>query len=138
MIILAKITTFFILILVVTYGVIFYSPAIQKLNPLQSTTVTTTETITPTEAPVTNTEDPILPTTTKTTVQPAAQPTNSVPSPAAEAKCIITVDNTKYDVTQYRTIHSGGDIFKCGTDMTTIFYKRHSAKLLQQMSQYKI
>ena len=40
--------------------------------------------------------------------------------------CVVTVDSVKYDVTTFRNLHSGGDIFNCGTDMTSIFYQQHN------------
>jgi hypothetical protein len=39
--------------------------------------------------------------------------------------CIITVDGLKYDVQQLRSTHTGGDVFKCGTDMSSVFHGKH-------------
>ena len=59
-------------------------------------------------------------------------------NPTTDNSCIITVDGVKYDITKYRYLHSGGDIFKCGTDMTNIFYNQHSNSFLKQILKYKI
>lgn len=52
--------------------------------------------------------------------------------------CIIVVDSQKYDVTEFRNIHGGGDIFTCGADMTAIFYSQHDKSYLIKMDRYKI
>jgi cytochrome b involved in lipid metabolism len=39
--------------------------------------------------------------------------------------CIITIDGKKYDVTSFRGTHPGGNIFKCGEDMSAAFAKQH-------------
>lgn len=57
-----------------------------------------------------------------------------------EEKCIITVEGNKYDVTSFRNQHSGGNIFQCGTDMTTSFFGQHEQQLLnsQEMQTLRI
>lgn len=65
------------------------------------------------------------------TVRPTARPT---PDP----RCIITIDNNRYNVTDFRNMHSGGDIFACGTDMSSIFHQQHSQRFLDFMQQYRI
>lgn len=52
--------------------------------------------------------------------------------------CIITIDGVKYDITSYKDIHSGGDIFTCGADMSATFWSRHNQRQLNQMQRYKI
>jgi cytochrome b involved in lipid metabolism len=52
--------------------------------------------------------------------------------------CIITVYNQKYDVTKFKEIHEGGDIFKCGTDMTNDFRNQHSRGVLNKMTRYEV
>lgn len=42
-----------------------------------------------------------------------------------EERCIITVNGSKYDLTEFRKMHEGGDIFVCGTDMTARFRGEH-------------
>lgn len=62
--------------------------------------------------------------------QPAAQP---VPSPATQPatdRCVITVSGKRYDVTEFRLQHSGGDVFRCGADNTQLFFSQHEQRLL--------
>jgi len=44
-------------------------------------------------------------------------------------KCIIIIQGGNYDVTEFRSKHTGGDIFKCGTDMTKSFAGKHKGYL---------
>jgi len=53
-------------------------------------------------------------------------------------KCIVTIRGDKYDVTTFRSKHPGGNIFKCGEDMTSEFNKQHGDKQLQQIQIYKV
>ena len=53
-------------------------------------------------------------------------------------KCIITVDDVSYDVTSFKNMHSGGDIFKCGQDMTSDFWGQHGQKQLNAIQKYRI
>jgi hypothetical protein len=59
-------------------------------------------------------------------------------TPTPDPRCIIVVDGQKYNVTDFMTIHSGGNIFQCGTDMSPTFHQRHRDSYLQIMAQYKI
>lgn len=70
------------------------------------------------------------------TPPPPAPPPPSEPPPSS--RCIITISGGQYDVTEFRNIHSGGDVFQCGTDMTAAFLSRHPASFLSKMSQYKV
>ena len=63
-----------------------------------------------------------------------AQPLGTV----TDSQCIVTVKNIRFDVSLFRHIHSGGDIFVCGTDMTKIFFEQHQDQMLEQMQRYKI
>ena len=54
------------------------------------------------------------------------------------ADCIITVRGEKYNVKEFRSMHKGGDIFKCDTDMTEAFNNQHGEKQLQQMQKYLV
>jgi hypothetical protein len=60
------------------------------------------------------------------------------PSPTPDRRCIITVDGNKYDVSVFKSRHSGGDIFKCSTDMTSVFHDRHNERYLDMMTPYKL
>lgn len=51
--------------------------------------------------------------------------------------CIITVEGTRYNVTQLRGNHPGGDIFVCVTDMTQLFRRQHGTSL-RRLEPYKI
>lgn len=110
--ILAKLTTLTLIALLLTYIAIFYSPYLAKLTGQNIPQVTPSPT----------------PTATAT------------PTPTTEEKCIITLYDIQYDITIYRSLHTGGDVFKCGTDMTTVFQKRHPniSKYLEIMAEYKI
>jgi predicted heme/steroid binding protein len=43
--------------------------------------------------------------------------------------CVVTLFGLQYDVTQLRSTHSGGDMFNCGTDMTTLYQSTHSTNV---------
>lgn len=61
------------------------------------------------------------------------------PTPTvAPVGCLITISGVRYDLTRFRLIHSGGDIFQCGSDMTTVFNNQHSSDYLSKISQYQI
>lgn len=77
-------------------------------------------------------------------VKPTAAPTRVVtpvktatPEPLA-GKCIIMIDGGRYDVTQFRNTHSGGNVFTCGTDVSAIFHRQHPNSFLDKMRQYRI
>lgn len=52
-------------------------------------------------------------------------------------QCIILIQGSKYDVTEFRNKHGGGDIFKCGEDMTEAFQKKHKG-YLPMIEQFKV
>lgn len=56
----------------------------------------------------------------------------------ASTACIIIISGQKYDVTQYRYQHQGGDVFTCGTDMTDIFNGKHPQNYLNKMKAYLV
>lgn len=64
--------------------------------------------------------------------------TNSVKVSRPSSSCIVTVDGNKYDLLEFITLHSGGDIFKCGTDMSTEFHSQHPNGYLEQIAKYKL
>ena len=51
--------------------------------------------------------------------------TKASPLIKPEDKCIISVFGKEYDIGPFRKIHPGGDIFKCGEDMTETFMNQH-------------
>jgi cytochrome b involved in lipid metabolism len=44
--------------------------------------------------------------------------------------CVITIEGNRYNVFTFKNQHSGGDIFQCGTDMTSSFFGQHEQQLL--------
>jgi cytochrome b involved in lipid metabolism len=50
-----------------------------------------------------------------------------------DTRCIITIDGTKYNVTDYRYQHPGGDVFQCGTDMSVAFHNQHNPRTLDKI-----
>lgn len=64
--------------------------------------------------------------------------TSTNTTPTNSNLCVVTINNQKYDVTQFRYQHSGGDIFQCGTDMSSIFAGQHSQRYLNKMKAYLI
>lgn len=44
---------------------------------------------------------------------------------AVEERCFITLNGKRYDVSEFRNEHEGGNIFNCGTDMTQEFKGEH-------------
>lgn len=53
------------------------------------------------------------------------------------SKCIVTILGDKYDVTTLQTTHSGGNVFICGTDMTSQYEIEHGSNL-RRIQPYKI
>ena len=82
----------------------------------------------------------------KTQVMPTEKPvkkTKPIPTPTPTAKpskpqCLIKIDGVVYDLQSFRSQHGGGDIFQCGTDMTSVFYNQHLSSYLQFISRYRI
>ncbi len=67
----------------------------------------------------------------ETAMDPASQNVGS------GEKCIITIQGGQYDVTQFRSKHEGGDIFKCGEDMTQSFQGKHKG-YLPMIAKFKV
>ncbi len=65
-------------------------------------------------------------------------PTPSQAPPAESNRCIITISGQRYDVTDFRSQHPGGDIFACGTDMTQTFFGQHDQQLLDSPEMAKL
>jgi len=59
-------------------------------------------------------------------------------SPIKDSRRIITIDLHKYDVTQFKYVHGGGDIFNCGTDMSQISHNQHKKSTLDKIQNYRI
>ena len=96
-----------------------------------SPTLTGTPVLTTTIPAITGTIAPTPKPTTKVTPKATVKVT---PKPTVSTACIITVSGKRYDVTRLRSTHSGGNIFKCGTDMTNTYQQMHgtSVKLISR------
>lgn len=118
------------LVAALSFSMQYITPVInnQLNNDAQSTSELTTPTVQSTTTP-TVTAKPTVAATKK------ASPT-AVPKPKV-ATCIITVNGSRYNVQALRKTHSGGDIFKCGTDMTTVFRNMHGTNY-SLIAKYKI
>ncbi len=126
----------FVLVLtVVNISNLFKSQNVEMSPIVPEVTSVPTTILTPTLSP-TNTITPTKRITSPTVVTPTVLATPT-PDPLA-GRCIVTVSGSRYDVTDFRISHSGGDIFQCGTDMTGIFSDRHPSSYLNRMAQYKI
>lgn len=53
-------------------------------------------------------------------------------------RCVVTIRGEKYDVSTFRDKHPGGNVFKCGEDMTSSFNKQHGEEQIQQIQKYKV
>jgi predicted heme/steroid binding protein len=51
--------------------------------------------------------------------------------------CIVTISGEKYDVSSLKASHSGGDIFNCGSDMTSVYKDEHGSNL-SRMNMYLV
>jgi cytochrome b involved in lipid metabolism len=69
---------------------------------------------------------------------PIQSTTQATPTLTSSTACIITINSQKYDVTQYRFQHPGGNVFQCGTDMSTIFADKHPQSYLNKIQSYLI
>lgn len=139
------IKTAFIIALINFFGVVSIvaiTPLIKserETESLEDSIPVITSTPTP-SLTVTATLTPTVATTKKPTASPTVSSTPK-PTPTTDplaGKCIIYISGTRYDVTDFRNIHSGGDIFQCGTDMTDIFRNQHPDSYLSRMDKYKI
>ena len=66
---------------------------------------------------------------------PPSNQNQNIPTQIPNAdRCIITVFGNEYDVTDLQDTHSGGNVFNCGTDMTSVFQSRHgnNTRLIQR------
>jgi cytochrome b involved in lipid metabolism len=55
-----------------------------------------------------------------------------------EEKCLVTIRDETYDLTTFKSKHPGGDVFKCGSDMTEAFNKQHGDSQLRDIQKYKV
>ena len=50
---------------------------------------------------------------------------NTIPKVNAAGPCLVTIFGQQYDVAPLQTGHTGGNIFTCGTDMTSVYQGMH-------------
>ena len=89
---------------------------------------------------VADTITPVTPAATGVPTSATGVPTSVTKAPAKpKPACVVQISGKQYDVSQLRNTHSGGNIFQCGTDMTTIFFNQHNQSLLNgTMAKYLI
>lgn len=64
--------------------------------------------------------------------------TNVTANPIALfSNCVITLFGQKFDVSSLQSSHSGGNVFVCGTDQTTLYQGQHGTNL-SRMAPYAI
>ncbi len=104
----------------------------QEVSDQSVTTRTTpTQEVTPPPQKTSTSEKKVQPT-------PTVVERTDTPIPTPDTRCIISVDGTSYNITDFRQEHSGGDIFTCGADMSATFHGQHDTQMLQKMNRYKI
>ena len=108
------------------------APVVIKKNPPTKTNVPAVPIKqTPTKNPpvVTDNNPPPV-----SNVPPSNQNQNIPMQNTNAGRCIITVFGQQYDVTDLQYTHSGGDVFDCGTDMTSVFQSQHgnNTRLIQR------
>lgn len=94
----------------------------KSLTPSAVSNISSTPTPSPTTLIVTNTPS-LSPSPSKTTEK--------------QVRCIVTLFGNNYDVTELRSSHSGGDIFKCGIEMTSVYQKQHGTDL-KRVARYQV
>jgi hypothetical protein len=54
---------------------------------------------------------------------------SSIPNANAAGTCIVTIFGKQYDVAPLQTSHSGGNVFTCGTDMSSVYQGMHGTNI---------
>ena len=110
------------------------APVAKKVAATKKPSATTSPTAT--KSPTTTTSAPTSTPTVAATPKPtvAATPT---PTPAASG-CIVTINGASYNITSLVKSHSGGNVFKCGTDMSSTFSGASPRHNISWMTKYKI
>ena len=84
----------------------------------------------PTAAGAPATPSPQTPPPPNATTTPAVAPAApTAPAGTSSGRCIVTVSGKQYDVTALRSTHGGGDIFRCGTDMSSTYQGQHGTSV---------
>jgi cytochrome b involved in lipid metabolism len=129
--------SYILVYIIVGYSAITVLPMSGKNDvTISDTTQFPSSTVNPTETPPDSQVKETGITVEPTHTQESVAVTNPTDTP--DTRCLISVDGATYDVTQFRTIHDGGDIFTCGIDMTKAFYDEHDSRTLQKMQRYRI
>jgi hypothetical protein len=97
---------------------------------------TTTPTLKPVATTTTATPKPTTAATATPTPTVAATPAATA-TPVATG-CIVTINGSSYNITSLVKSHSGGNVFKCGTDMSSIFSGASPRHNISWMTRYKI
>ena len=84
-----------------------------------------------------NPTSPVLAIIKKITPTLAAPLIPTPTSASTSSACVIVLFGQQYDVTKLQSTHSGGNVFYCGTDMTTLYTQRHGTNL-DRMQPYLI
>jgi hypothetical protein len=116
------------------------SPVTEHTSVVKASTTTTEKNVTSISLTPTATTSlapmPVVPSKNQTPI-PLPSPTFS-PVPTTDTRCIVLVDGEKFDVSEFRRIHSGGDIFQCGADMSAIFHSQHTQSEFTKLQKYRV
>jgi len=100
-----------------------------------------TQTQSPTQ---TETEDLPTPSVATTKTEPVVKPITApafttTPTPTEQTiGCLIIIDGVSYDIKNFISQHGGGDVFVCGSDMSSAFHDQHPDSYLEKIAKYKI
>lgn len=78
-----------------------------------------------------------------TTISNSAPSNSSAPVPTSapqpqDNRCLIKIDGAIYDITSFRSAHSGGNVFTCGADMSQVFWSKHGKSMLDYMARFRV
>lgn len=68
---------------------------------------------------------------TRPYIPPITNTPTLIPTAIPNTGCIITLFGNQYDVATLRQTHSGGNVFNCGTDMTSVYQGKHGSNVSQ-------
>ena len=128
-----------ILNLISVASVIYFRPLFSRGQTV-SHAVSSEQTPTPTVPPrvLSKSQTPQKTKSTLSTATPQLTPTPTPTTDTLSLRCLIVIDGVRYDLTDFRKIHSGGDIFVCGSDMSAQFHGQHSESYLSSLDRYRI
>jgi hypothetical protein len=131
---------FHVALVFIVSGITVYtsgSAVFRVLNKSEANAVnpTTSEMQEPTPSPRRELTPSTTPIPTAISIPKAKITPQNVTPTSISNKCIVTLFESLYDVTSLKISHSGGDIFNCGSDMTSIYQGEHGSGL-SRMSAY--